>query len=39
MENGTASVSRTKGHSIHPHKFRPFRGRKMHATDQAGLPP
>jgi len=27
------------GHSIHPRKFRPFRGRKMHATDKAGLPP
>ena len=35
-EEGHASLYGGRGHSIHPHKFRPFRGIKMHATDQAG---
>ena len=39
METSIASVSWGKGHSVHPHKFRPFMGRKMYATNQAGVPP
>jgi len=38
METGIASVSVRKSNSIHSNKFRPFRSRKMHATDQAGVP-
>ena len=39
METGIVSVSARKGHPMHPQKFRPFRGRKMHAADQAAVPP
>jgi len=39
METGIASLSKIKGHSIHPYKFRPFRVKEVLASDQAGIPP
>jgi len=33
------ACSGRKGYPTHPQNFRAFRGRKMHAADQAGVPP